>query len=137
MEKCRKKQTKLWKCGDCGVVLEEISDCAKGPVCVPHCCGVPMTVCLEKTRDGAAEKHVPVYTRTADGCKVSVGAVPHPMTEEHHIEWVEIITPDGFVCRKYLENNESPEAFFACRIQPGSVMREYCNLHGLWSAEIV
>lgn len=131
-----KKITKFWKCDECHAVLEEVSDCKKGPVCVPHCCGKPMTEITEKHEDVSVEKHVPVLEKLSAGVKVSVGAVPHPMTKEHFIEWIEIVTPDGRVCRKYLTADDSPEAFFCSMPVKGALMREYCSVHGLWSAEI-
>ncbi len=131
------KKTRLWKCAECSAVFEEITDCTKGACCVPHCCSAPMQEMTAKMTDGAVEKHLPVCAKTDCGIRVSVGSVPHPMTPEHHIEWIELISADGKVCRKYLKNNESPEAEFACHAAPpGTVMREYCNLHGLWEAQI-
>ncbi len=130
------KKTKFWKCAECAVVLEEITDCRKEPDCVPLCCGKPMKEITAKMTDGAVEKHLPVFAETAEGSRVAVGSVPHPMTPEHHIEWIEIISADGHVCRKYLKEDEAPEAFFACKPESGAVMREYCNLHGLWESVI-
>ncbi len=130
------KKTKFWKCTECSVVLEEVSGCGKGPECVPQCCGMPMQEITAKMTDGAVEKHLPVYTELENGSRVSVGSVPHPMTPEHHIEWIELVAADGHVCRKYLKDNDSPEAVFACRPEAGTVMREYCNLHGLWESVI-
>jgi superoxide reductase len=81
--------------------------------------------------------HLPVWKK--DGCstKITVGSVPHPMTEEHHIEWIEVISPCGCrVCRKYLKHDAPAEAEFCMELKPGSIVREYCNLHGLWVAEV-
>lgn len=135
--KKQKKPTKLWKCAECTAILEEVVDCVKGPICVPHCCGAPMEEVHAKMVDGAKEKHLPVWKK--DGCitKVQVGSIPHPMTEEHHIEWIEVISPCGCrVCRKYLKHDEPAEADFCMDLKPGSIIREYCNLHGLWVAEV-
>jgi superoxide reductase len=52
------------------------------------------------------------------------------MTEEHLIEWVEIIV-DGKAYRQFLKPGEAPEARFSVEAE-GVVAREYCNLHGLW-----
>jgi superoxide reductase len=84
----------------------------------------------EKTVDEGQEKHVPVIEKTETGARVKVGSVPHPMEENHHIEWIEIIG-DGRVYRKFLEPGNQPEAEFevtAANLEA----REYCNVHGLW-----
>ena len=53
------------------------------------------------------------------------------MTEEHHIEWIEVINKD-YVNRKYLKAGDAPEAEFYVQQQEGLNLRSYCNLHGLW-----
>jgi len=96
------------------------------------CCGEPMELLPGKTTDVGQEKHVPVIARVADGIKVKVGDVPHPMEEKHYIEWVEIVA-DGESCRKFLKPGDKPEALFAVKAQKISA-REYCNVHGLWQS---
>jgi superoxide reductase len=91
-----------------------------------------MTYLGENTRDAAVEKHVPVIEVTADGIKVKVGQVAHPMTEVHLIQWIEVIVDDT-LSRVWLKPGDAPEAFFKMK---GSKItaREYCNLHGHWKA---
>jgi superoxide reductase len=82
--------------------------------------------------DAAKEKHVPVIEKTADGIKVKVGSVAHPMEQKHYIEWIEVIA-DGKAYRQFLSPGQAPEAIF--KIDASKVTaREYCNLHGLWKA---
>ncbi|MBM9532212.1 desulfoferrodoxin, partial [Desulfoprunum benzoelyticum] len=96
-------------------------------------CGEDMLLQVEGTVDAAREKHVPVIHKTANGYKVVVGDVAHPMLEAHYIEWIELIA-DGKVYRQYLEPGQAPEAEFC--IQADKVTaREYCNLHGQWKTE--
>ncbi|MDI6777665.1 MAG: desulfoferrodoxin family protein [Patescibacteria group bacterium] len=64
------------------------------------------------------------------GVKVKIGAVPHPMLEDHYIEWVEILA-DGKTYRKFLKPGDAPEAEF-CVEAENITAREHCNLHGLW-----
>ena len=46
----------------------------------------------EKTADKTVEKHVPFIEKTTDGYKVRIGEnAAHPMTEEHYIQWIELI----------------------------------------------
>jgi superoxide reductase len=52
------------------------------------------------------------------------------MTEEHYIEWIELIA-DGKVYREYLKPDMEPSAEFCVKAEKVQA-REYCNLHGLW-----
>jgi len=119
----------IYKCLVCGNIIE-VLHAGKGH---PVCCGQPMQLQKENTVDAAKEKHVPVLEKTSKGIKIKVGSVPHPMTEEHYIEWVEVIN-GPYVNREELKPGRAPEAEFYVPGQPGLVMREYCNLHGLWKA---
>ncbi|MDL2314144.1 desulfoferrodoxin [Desulfovibrio sp. OttesenSCG-928-C14] len=97
------------------------------------CCGKPMKFMKEGTTDGAAEKHVPVIEKTANGYKVKVGSVAHPMEEAHWIEWIELVA-DGKSYRQFLKPGQAPEAEFCIKADKVTA-REYCNLHGHWKAE--
>lgn len=97
------------------------------------CCGEAMKPVEAKTADFKTEKHVPVVSALdAGSIKVVVGSTPHPMTEEHHIEWIEVV--DGpYVFRKYLNPGEPAEAVFPIPFREDLIAREYCNIHGLWA----
>lgn len=96
------------------------------------CCGQPMNLLEEKSADSATEKHVPVIEKIASGYRVTVGSTLHPMTDEHRIEWIELIV-DGAVMRKELAAGDAPIAEFCVCGSPKVVTaREHCNLHGLW-----
>jgi superoxide reductase len=120
------KRLEIYKCEVCGNIVEVIHEAGGELVC----CGEPMKLMEENTVDAALEKHVPVIEKTDDGIKVKVGSVPHPMEEEHYIEWIELIA-DGRACRKFLNPGDEPEALFKIEAQTITA-REYCNLHGLW-----
>ena len=120
------KRLQVYKCEICGNVVEMLHGAAGQLVC----CGQPMGLYEENTVDAAVEKHVPVIEAGGGGVKVTVGSVPHPMTEDHYIEWVQVIRGDK-ACRKFLKPGDAPEAQF-CGSPDGVVAREYCNLHGLW-----
>jgi superoxide reductase len=64
---------------------------------------------------------------------VKVGSVEHPMSAEHYIEWVEVITT-ARVYRKTFTPGEKPFAEFVLKEEIIEV-RAYCNLHGLWSSK--
>lgn len=87
----------------------------------------------ENTTDAATEKHVPVIEAIEGGYRVTVGSVEHPMTEEHYIQWIELLT-EKEVLRRYLDPTDKPVAEFKTDAKHVCA-REYCNLHGLWKAE--
>jgi superoxide reductase len=120
------ERLEIYKCDVCGNIVEVVHE-GKGELV---CCGQPMKLFKENTVDAAKEKHVPVVEKTADGFKVKVGEVAHPMEEKHYIEWIELIA-DGKSYRQFLKPGEVPEAVF--KIDADQVTaREYCNVHGLW-----
>jgi len=116
----------IYKCSICGNIVEVLY--AGGGTLV--CCGKPMELLKEKTEDVGQEKHVPVIEKTEKGVKVKVGSVPHPMEENHYIQWIELIV-DGISLRKFLKPGDKPEAEFGISGEKLTA-REYCNLHGLW-----
>jgi superoxide reductase len=120
------ERLEIYKCEACGNVVEVLHGAGGELVC----CGEPMKLYKENTVDAAKEKHVPVLEKTADGLKVKVGSVAHPMEEKHYIEWVEVIA-GGKAYRQFLSPGEAPEAVFKMDAD-GITAREYCNLHGLW-----
>lgn len=121
----------VYKCLTCGNIIEVLHGAAGKLVC----CGKTMDLLLENSIDAAVEKHIPVIEKSNDEIIVKVGSVAHPMTEEHFIEWIELIT-ENKVYRKYLKPGEVPEAHFkVCSSTQQFTAREYCNLHGLWKTE--
>jgi len=118
----------VYKCNMCGNIVELLHAGAGKLVC----CGQPMELLEENTVDAAKEKHVPVVEKTLDGYKVSVGSVAHPMSEEHLIEFIELLA-DGTVYRRQLQAGDEPVASFCIKAEEVSA-RAYCNLHGLWKS---
>ena len=120
------KKLEVYLCEICGNIVEMVHEGAGKLVC----CGQPMTLLEEQTADATTEKHVPVIEKTDDGVKVTVGSVPHPMIDEHYIEWIEIIA-DGKAYREFLSPGDAPEASF-CISAEEITAREHCSIHGLW-----
>lgn len=118
----------IYKCNICGNVAELVH----AGVGDMSCCGAPMEHLKENTVDAAREKHVPVLTKVDGGFKVTVGTVAHPMTDEHSIEWIELIAGDSCY-RQFLNPGDTPEATFSVSADT-AVARAYCNLHGVWKA---
>jgi len=120
------QRLEVYKCELCGNIVEVLHG-GEGELV---CCGQPMKLMTENTVDAAKEKHVPVMEKTAEGTKVKVGSVPHPMEEKHYIEWIEVID-GGKVYRQFLQPGQAPEAVF--NVQGDALTaREYCNIHGHW-----
>ena len=121
-------EQKFYICEHCGNIIAKVKD-AGVPV---MCCGQKMTELVPGTVDAAVEKHVPEYTVDGNKVVVKVGAVEHPMTEEHLVEWVSLQTKQGNQ-RKALAAGAAPEVCFRiCDGDEVEAVYAYCNLHGLW-----
>ena len=119
-------------CRHCKNVVAYVEN--KGPHIV--CCGEEMQLIIPNTTDAAKEKHVPVIEVHGTQVIVTIGSEPHPMTEPHHIAWIALETKDGNQ-RKCLEMTGAPRAEFAITEEDTILAAyEYCNLHGLWKAEM-
>lgn len=119
----------LYRCEECGNMVVMVKDGGGELVC----CGKPMNKLSANTTDAAQEKHVPAVTKENGKIKVTVGSVPHPMLPEHYIEWIALVA-DGKVQFEFLKPGMEPKAEFG-EVASGTIY-EYCNVHGLWKAEI-
>ncbi|NLT15478.1 MAG: desulfoferrodoxin [Clostridiales bacterium] len=124
-------ETRFYICKHCGNLAGLILSSGAPMVC----CGEEMTELVANTVDASSEKHVPVVTVEGDKITVNVGSVPHPMLPEHYIMWVYLQTEKGGQ-RKCLKPGEAPKAVFTLIDDKPVAAFEYCNLHGLWKAEI-
>ena len=124
-------KTKFYICEHCGNIVGMIHDSGVNPVC----CGQKMTHLEAGVVEASREKHIPVVTVEGNTVKVAVGSVAHPMTEEHSIEWVYLQTTKGGQ-RKNLLPGEAPELTFALADEEPVAVYAYCNLHGLWKADV-
>ncbi len=122
----------FYLCEKCGNVIEMVS-----PSGVPVvCCGQKMTKLVAGTTDASREKHVPEVSVNENKVEVCVGAVIHPMTEEHSIQFIYLETNKG-VKRVNLTPSDEPKATFVLDSDEVAVaVYEYCNLHGLWKKEL-
>jgi len=116
----------IYHCDVCGNLIEVIDE----GVGTLECCGQPMLEIVANTTEAASEKHVPVVVEVDGKINVTVGSVEHPMTEDHYIEWIEVVFVDR-ICRFQLKPSDKPAAAFCASGKKYSV-RAYCNLHGLW-----
>jgi superoxide reductase len=124
------KRNEVYKCKK-GMTVEVIEDA--GGCSEIICCGEPLVLQKENTVDASKEKHIPVVKPGQSGIRIEVGSVAHPMTAEHYIQWIEVINGD-YVTRKYLKPGDAPSAEFYIPKSEKLIIREYCNIHGLWRA---
>lgn len=125
-------EMKFYLCEHCGNIIGKIHDAGVPVVC----CGQKMTQLIPGTVEASAEKHIPVPSVNGSVVKVAVGSVAHPMIEEHYIPWVYLQTTVGGQ-RKNLVPGAAPEVTFALAEGETPVaVYAYCNLHGLWKADI-
>ena len=123
------KLREIYKCEICGNVVEVLHTGVGKLVC----CGQPMKLMEEKSEDSSIEKHVPYIEKTEKGIVVKVGQnEEHPMTNEHYIEWIQVIA-DDISHRKFLKPGDKPRAEFEVKADEIEA-REYCNIHGLWKS---
>jgi len=124
-------ENKFYICEHCGNIVGLIHD---GGVPL-MCCGKKMTKIEAGVVEASKEKHIPVVALEGNTVKVKIGEVEHPMTEAHSITWVYLETNKGGQ-RKVLNPGEAPEVVFALAEEKPVAVYAYCNLHGLWKAEI-
>ncbi len=122
---------KVYRCPHCGNIVTVMN--YGGGTLV--CCGDPMILVVAGENETASkEKHIPVVTVKDSVVEVAVGSAPHPMTAEHLIQWVSLVT-DTQVYTEYLTPSDAPAAKFVLPAGAGSYeVYAYCNLHGLWKA---
>lgn len=123
---------KFYICEHCGNIVTKLTSAG-----VPlHCCGQEMTLLEAGVKEASLEKHVPAVSVEGNLVKVAVGSVAHPMTAEHYIPWVALETDRGAYIQ-WLQPEEAPEVVFAlAEGQSAKAVYAYCNLHGLWKADL-
>lgn len=117
---------KFLKCSVCGNII--ITKENENNIC----CEKEMAQIKPNTTEAATEKHIPVVNIENNIATIKVGEIAHPMTEEHYIEWIYVITNLREI--KYdLKPNE--EAKVSLILEENESIKEiyaYCNLHSLW-----
>lgn len=122
---------KFYKCRVCGNIVEMIH-----PSGIPMmCCGQNMEEIRPQKEDGPAEKHVPVLTMGDGHAMIKVGSEPHPMTEEHCIEWIVLVTDQGIYRKNITGCKEASACFCLNKNEKICCAYAYCNIHGLWMCD--
>ena len=124
-------ENRFYICEHCGNLVEMVNNSG-----VPMmCCGQKMKALEPGVVEASHEKHIPVVKVEGNLVSVKVGSVEHPMSEEHSITWVYLQTDKGGQ-RKCLNPGEKPEVTFAVADEKPVAVYAYCNLHGLWKADV-
>jgi superoxide reductase len=121
----------VYKCEGCGVIVESLWNGNESL----FCCDKVMKQLTENTTDAAKEKHVPVIERNGTKIKVKIGSIPHPMTKEHYILFIELIAGKKVYRHDLSEEDTIAEAEFLVEENVPLIAREFCNLHGLWATK--
>ena len=123
------KTNQIYKCSICGN-MSEIIHTGIGTL---SCCGKDMILMLDETKLEGQEKHIPFIERNGNKITVKIGSTEHPMTPEHYIEWIEIIT-EHRTYKKFLNPYPSrPDESIAIFDIDAKIIsaRTYCNIDGL------
>ena len=122
----------FYRCSICGNLITMLEDSGIAPVC----CGQKMNKLDPGTTDASHEKHVPIIDCEERKVFITVGELPHPMSELHYIEWIWLQTTRGGHLRK-LYPGEAPSARFRiCASERPLCAWAWCNLHGLWKSAV-
>lgn len=126
-----KNNNNFYICERCGNLVVSVKESG-----VPMmCCGQKMTKLEPGVVEASHEKHIPVVKVDGNKVRVEIGSVEHPMAEEHSILWVYLETDKGGH-RISLEVGKAPVAEFVLADEKPIAAYAYCNLHGLWKADI-
>ena len=122
---------KFYICEKCGNIIEKHENSGVSVVC----CGQRMSELVPGSVEASHEKHIPVVEVNEGVVSVNVGSVIHPMSDAHHIGWIYLETDKGSQ-KKVLDPNGEPIATFILSDERPIAVYAWCNLHGLWKAEI-
>ena len=107
----------FYKCNHCGNVAVKPFD-KKVPL---SCCGEKMSELVANSTDAAVEKHVPVVSVSGNAVHVEVGSVVHPMTDEHLIAFVCLVTQEGLSDRRADERRQTGSRLYL--LSPRAIAR--------------
>lgn len=119
----------FYQCKDCETILFALHGKAS------HGCGQELVLLPCNSGSGSKEKHMPVLDCENETLTVKVGSAAHRTIPEHYIHWIFVQTITGGQYAK-LTAADLPEAHFRIRACDVVAVYAYCNLHGLWRAEL-
>lgn len=120
------EKLEFYKCGICDNIKVDIVSK------VNDCCNTDMQMLVPNTVDAAIEKHMPVVNFNDEYVNVTVGEILHPMTQEHLIDAIYVVTDKGIIIKKKLTETNEPKYTF--KIDDANKIDVYvsCNIHGIW-----
>ncbi len=86
--------------------------------------------------DASTQKHIPIVKKEGNKITVTVGELSHPITEEHYIDWIYVQTEKGGQFKNLTPNDENTASFIITEDDKIVNVFAYCNLHGLWKANL-
>ncbi len=100
------------------------------------CCGEKMHELVPNTIEASTEKHIPIVKVESDSIIVKVGSEAHPMEVSHFIQFIYIVTKKGTQKKLLDPVGDSPKVTFSLINDSLIDVYAYCNLHGLWKADV-
>ncbi len=125
-------EIKFYKCEHCGNIAVKVVDSGVSLVC----CGEDMVELVAGSQDAALEKHVPEVTVEGSRIHVNIGSVDHPMLEDHYIQLICLLKDTGYEIHPLSWDNSPSTDFVLGEGEKAIAVYEYCNLHGLWKADL-
>ncbi|MFA6133172.1 MAG: desulfoferrodoxin family protein [Phycisphaerae bacterium] len=122
------RQLQIFKCPVCEAVVEVLDPCGVELVC----CGPRMIHMEARVASESRGAHAVRLQRSGSQVRVKIGVPAHTMDVDHHIQWVELITP-GKCLRQFLKPGDIPEVLFNVSERPIAA-RFFCRVHGLWKS---
>lgn len=124
------EKLEIFKCDACKKTIQVLLDGAGELVC----CNKPMIKMIAHAgNEMKNEYHIPVTIATDNNEFIQVGKELHPMSQEHHIELIQVISECGKkIMLHYLSEDDEPKIKMYCDDFGQYKMREICNIHGLW-----
>lgn len=118
----------VYRCNVCKQVVFSLTE-LKNQI---RCCERDMELLVPSSQDGSEEHHVPQYIHSGCYVKIRIGKEPHPMTKDHHLEWVALVTNKSIHMKRFLETDEPVASFHLDSDEEVCSIYTFCNLHGLW-----
>jgi superoxide reductase len=115
------ERLQFYECEECGNSVEVLTP-GNGEL---FCCGAAMKF----YPDVKNPIKPPMVEKIEGGFKIKYGEKkPHPMDEEHHFEWVQVVAGKK-AYRHFFELGDAPEVEFLIDAEEVEI-RNFCNLHG-------
>ena len=124
------QKLEMYKCDTCKTIVQVLLNGEEELVC----CNEPMKLIQAHSNEEMKnEFHLPVVLTENGEEFIQIGKEKHPMTEEHHIEFIQIISECGKkILLHYLTPDLESKIKMYCEDFGNYSIKELCNIHGLW-----